>query len=320
MIERGNLEQKNELHFLCDNKANIDIHTQRQKDPTLPMRHFFFKENQELELELLRRWKKVKYIFVKGHVGIPQNELCDEKARKEVERCTEKIAPEALESFGDIRNEGMRLESRKELGIRREWMAAYHTELMRCCRTGMAKRVQMGIEKWKGNISVFQETPTDSKCHWCDLHHGETFFEMILDCLKLSSFRKEVKDHWRRTLKGESFDSDLFFGKIRRSLLAKVSHQGKDEKIVWKEMTQNLRWWERRLATLRKEVQENSAAMESDESETEGEEKSSHMEMLAKKIRVVDEGIVKRGEPDVFFPDCGKRELKKFLSQRKRSS
>ena len=320
LTERGNLEGKKEVHFLCDNKANIEIHTQMQKDLSRQPRHFIFKDNQQLEARLLREWNVVKYVFVKGHIGIPQNEVCDERAKKEALRCTERIVDEALESFGEIRNRGMRLESRRELTVHRKWLNEYVTELMKCCRSRMAKRVQIGIERWKGNISVFQETPTDSKCHWCDLHHGETFFEMILDCPNLSSFRKEVKDHWRKTLKGESFDSDLFFGKIRRSLLAKVSHQGKDEKIVWKEMTQNLRWWERRLATLRKEVQENSAAMESDESETEGEEKSSHMEMLAKKIRVVDEGIVKRGEPDVFFPDCGKRELKKFLSQRKRSS
>ena len=317
LIERGNLEGKKEVHFLCDNKANIDLHRQMQKDLNRTTRHFIFKDNQQLEAQLLRMWSAVKYIFVKGHIGIPQNEVCDERAKKEVMRCTEGIVDEAIESFGDIRNRGMRLESRRELAVQHKWMTEYMTEMMKCCRSHMAKRVQIGIERWKGNISIFHETPASSECSWCDCSHGQSFFEMVLECPKLSSFRQEVKDRWKKVLNGESFDSDLFFGKIRRSLVAKLS-QGKDEKKVWKEMTQNLRWWERRLSALRKEMKEISAESESDESET--EEKPSPMETLAKKIRVVDEGMVKKGEPDILFPECGKRQLKSFLSQRKRSS
>ena len=315
LIERGNLEKKEELHFLCDNKANVELHRRMQQEIERPPNIFIFRENSQLELELMRRWKQVKYIFVKGHIGIPQNEVCDERAKKEVERCRETIAQECLEAFGEIRNGGMRIENRKELGVRRKLMATLATELMKCCKSRMAKRVQLGVERWKGNASIFQETPQTEKCPWCHLLHGLTFSDMVLECPECSAFRKEVKDRWAKVLGKESFNNDLLFGRVRRSLVRQVG-LGKDEKKTWKEMTQNLRWWERRLQRLRKELREGSDG-DTSETESDEEKKPSAMATLAKTIRVVDEGVVKGGEPDIFFPHNNKEELKKFLRRRK---
>lgn len=317
LIERGNLEQKQQLHFLCDNKANIDLHQQMQKNIAIPPRHFIFKDNQLLERELLKKWKEVKYIFVKGHVGIPQNEACDERAKKEVARCTEKIAMEGIDAFGDVRKEGMRVETRRELSVHRRWMSAFATELMKCCRTRMAKRVQLGIEKWRGNISVFLENKPMDKCSRCHLAHGLKFSEMVLECPQCAAFRKEVKERWKMVLGTEKFEQELLFGKIRRSLLQKVG-QGKDEKRVWREMTLNLRWWERRLQLLRKELGDSAIGNEGNTSEMDEDGETSPMADLAKEIRVLDEGIIKGGEPDIFFPDDNKDSLKKFLGRRKR--
>ena len=254
---------------------------------------------------------------MKGHVGVPQNEICDERAKKEVIRCTEGIVEEALESFGEIRNKGMRVESHKEIGLRRTWMERYATEVMRCCRSRMAKRVQMGIERWKGNTSVFKEE-SGERCQWCHLTHGLNFFEMVRTCPKLLPFRNEVKSRWKKTLDGETFDDEILFGKIKRSLFQKIC-QGKDEKKIWRDTTQNLRWWERRLGTLRTELEEHLAAS-GEETETESEDEGkTPMEELAKEIRVFDEGLVKKGEPDIYFPDCQKSELKKFLSRKKKN-
>ena len=92
----------------------------------------------------------------KGHVGVPQNELCDAKAKSEVERCAEEIVEEAVEAFGEIKNRGMRVESRHELAKKRTWMASYHLGMMAVCRSRLAKKVQIGIERWAGNSSIFQ--------------------------------------------------------------------------------------------------------------------------------------------------------------------
>ena len=81
LIEKGNLEAKEELHFLGDNKANIDLLQQMQRDENFVSRHSIFREHQRLERELLTQWKVIRYIFVKGHVGVPHNELYDTKAK-----------------------------------------------------------------------------------------------------------------------------------------------------------------------------------------------------------------------------------------------
>jgi len=284
-----------------------------QKDLSAPPCYFIYKNNSELEAALLRQWKIVKYVFVKGHVGIPQNETCDARARQEVERCTERIADEVVEKFGDIRDHGMRLESRKGLQTPRKWMKDFQTEMMRLCRSRMARRVQIGVERWKGNISEFQEAD-GRECVWCSLTHGATFPEMVRECPRLQSFRDSTKERWKIALNGEKFDEDLLFGRVRRTLFQKAC-QKKTRKTAWGEFAQTLRWWERRLKELRKELGERAGEREA-ETEEEAQEKSTQAAEMAKEIRVMDEGIVQRGEPDIMKMN-NKQQLRTFFSRRK---
>ena len=258
-------------------------------------------------------WKTIKYIFVKGHVGIPQNEACDAKAKFEAQRCTESIAEEAVKEFGEIRLHGQVVESRKELARDPKWMEGYHLGIMSCCRSRMAKRVQLGIERWKGNESVFVESPLPEPCRWCKGRHELTFYAFIENCPQARNFRKEVKERWAAVLRGESFDTELLFGKVRKSLFLRVCRKGVDEKEACKEFRRALTWWERRIQTLRQtlDTDEESESTE-DEEKAENKEKT-----LAQSVRIMDVGLVERGEPEILVTRKGKKELKQFLSKEK---
>ena len=109
-----------------------------------------------------------------------------------------------------------------------------------------------------------------------------------------------------------------FFGKIKKDLFRKAC-QGREEDKVRKEIIQNLRWWERRLQLLRKQLDDLQGAVCHDVLDSQPEEKPSLMSQLAKEVRVMDEGVVKGGEPDVFFPDNDKESLKRFLLKKRRT-
>ena len=314
LVERGNLERKSELHFLCDNKANIFINQHLQNNPGLTPKHSFYRENQELERELLKHWSLVKYVFVKGHVGIEQNELCDQRAKQEVTHCREGIAEEAPQAFGEVINGGMRVENRGQLRKSRKWMDSFHTKLMGCCKTHMAKRVQIGIERWSGNTPVFQ-TSKFSNCPWCEEEHGTSFHEMILDCQKTATFRKEVQIRWKTVLGKEAFDAELLFGKVRKTLFQQVC-QKREEMEAWKSFTQALKWWERRLRELRRDLgdcphlERRLAVIEADENE---DETNQEVRAMAQEVRVLDQGVVKKGEPDTIPWIENRKEVKRFL-------
>ena len=91
----------------------------------------------------------------------------------------------------------------------------------------MAKRVQIGIERWSGNTIVFQNSAL-TKCPWCDETHGSSFYEMIQHCRKTRTFRKEVQARWRTVLGAEEFDIQLLFGKVRKTLFQRIC-QKKEE-------------------------------------------------------------------------------------------
>ena len=314
LVERGNLERKTELHFLCDNMANIIINKQLQESPGHTSKHSIYRENQELERELLQHWSVVKYIFVKGHVGIEQNELCDQRAKQEVRW----IAEEALRSFGEVRNRGMRIESRDQLKKSRKWMDSFNIKLMGCCRTHMAKRVQIGIERWSGNTLVFQNSAL-TKCPWCDETHGSSFYEMIQHCRKTQTFRKEVQARWRTVLGAEEFDVELLFGKVRKTLFQRIC-QKREEMEVWRSFRKALKWWERRLCELRKDLG-NSLCAETrdvvDDSDEDEEAINQKVHEMAQEVRVMDEGVVERGEPDTISWIEGRKEVKRFLSRKR---
>ena len=311
LIARGNLEGNEELHFLCDNKANIDLLQRMQKDEFVP-KNLIFREHQQLERELLSMWKTIRYIFVKGHVGVPQNELCDVKAKLEADRCTEAIAEEVLEAFGDIKNKGKIVESRKELEKRMHWMNSYHLGTMAVCRSRLAKRVQIGIEKWSGNLSIFQEE-TDSLCKWCETLHEKNFYDSIRKCPMAREFREEVKTRWKKVIGGEAFDPDLWFGKVKKTLFKRVCQKVRDQKEVWRNFRRLLRWWERKLQDLRNRIGAELKEKAEEEECKEVEDEEEKEKQLARSIRVMDVGTVKPGEPEIFFSASGKQELKKFL-------
>ena len=311
LVARGNREGNEELHFLCDNKSSIDLLQHMQKNETSP-KTLIFREHQRLEKELLSMWKVIRYIFVKGHVGVPQNELCDAKAKMEAERCTERIAEEVLEAFGQIKNKGKLVESRYELAKRRQWMTAYHLAIMAVCRSRLAKRVQIGIERWAGNLSIFQEE-TDAVCKWCETLHEKNFYDSIRKCPKAREFREEVKARWETVIAGEVFDTELWFGKVKKALFKRVCLKGRDQSEVWRNFRTVLRWWERKIQKLRNEIGSELKEKEEKEEYREGEEEEEKEKQLARSIRVMDVGTVKPGEPKILYPPSGKQELKKFL-------
>ena len=193
-------------------------------------------------------------------------------------------------------------------------MTAFQLGIMAACRSKLAKRVQIGIEKWAGNFNIFQRE-TEELCKWCGIHHEKNFYDSMRKCSKVCGFREEVKARWVKVLAGEAFDSELWFGKVKKTLFKRVCQKVKDEKEVWGNFRQVLRWWERKLQSLRCEIVEELKGREEEEVEDaepieDGEEKEQN---LARSIRVMDVGIVKRGEPEVLQSRSGKHELKKFL-------
>ena len=259
----------------------------------------------------------------KGHVGVPQNELCDAKAKSEVERCAEGIVEEVVKDFGEIKNREMRVESRHELAKKRTWMASYHLGMMAVCRSRLAKK----FERWAGNSSIFQADP-GQECMWCETPHETNFCDSIRKCPKVRGFRDDVKERWKKITAGEEFDPELLFGKVKKALFKRVCQKAKDEKQVWGDFCAALRWWERRIQKLRNDIREDLEAKEAEEEEKEedgddddDDETEEKEKQLACSIRVMDVGSVKRGEPDILSPPSGKQELKRFLlSDRRRSA
>ena len=94
------------------------------------------------------------------------------------------MAEEALQTFGDVKHKGKRVELRQELAKKRQWMTAFHLGIMAACRSKLAKRVQIGIEKWAGNFSIFQQE-TDELCQWCGRHHEKNFYDAMRKCPKV---------------------------------------------------------------------------------------------------------------------------------------
>ena len=313
LLLRGNAEGKEELHFLTDSKSNVELMKDFQRNPQRPVRNRVLQMSKGLDENLLKQWRSIKYIFVKGHIGIPQNEICDSKARNEALRCTETILEEALKNFGEVRQRGKVAESRKELLRERHWMEHFHLGIMSCCRTRMAKRVQLGIERWKGNDSVFSES-REAECSWCKGCHKLSFFDFISTCPLTRTFRKEIEARWESTLRDVAFDSDLLFGKVKKTLFQRVCRKGKgvDEKHVWRDFCSALKWWEKKLHRLR----QNLEAQEEEDSDGSDKEVESKESKLAKGVRVMDVGVVKKGEPEIFLPQKGRQELKRFLSQK----
>ena len=48
LLERGNMEGNEEPHFLCDNKSNIDLLQQMQKDEEFVPRRWLFRDHVKL--------------------------------------------------------------------------------------------------------------------------------------------------------------------------------------------------------------------------------------------------------------------------------
>ena len=134
-------------------------------------------------------------------------------------------------------------------------MTAFQLGIMAACQSKLAKRVQIGIEKWAGNFSIFQQE-TDELCKWCGRHHEKNFYDTMRKCPKVSGFREEVKARWEKVLAGEAFDSELWFGKVKKALFKRVCQKVKAEKEVWGNFRQVLRWWERKLQSLRCKIVE----------------------------------------------------------------
>ena len=78
-------------------------------------------------------------------------------------------------------------------------------------------------------------------------------YEMIQHCRKTQTFRKEVQARWRTVLGAEEFDVELLFGKVRKTLFQRIC-QKREEMEVWRSFRKALKWWERRLCELRKDL------------------------------------------------------------------
>ena len=84
---------------------------------------------------------------------------------------------------------------------------------------------------------------------------------------------------------------------------------------MWRDFRRSLAWWEKQLHKLRQNLEvQSEAESEDSEEELEGEENN-----LAQSVRVMDVGVVKSGEPEIFMPQRGRQDLKRFLSRKKQS-
>ncbi len=283
----------------------------------------------KLDEQLKKEWKEIRYVHVKGHVGVTPNELCDEKAKGEVDRCRDGNLEEVVLKFGEIKDQGMLIETREQLKKQRKWGKEWEMEIMKETKSHMAKRIQIGAERWQGNeLPMFWGKK--KKCRWCAKTHGANFFEMVLECDEIEEFRKEVRSKWA-LVKGMDFCKELFFGRVKKQWWEKVVKRlrgsGKLEAAK-----KNILWWEKRVRQLRKELERKGKEMDSEETDDEssvdeereedsdGEEEEKikrKVKEKAESVRVFDEGVVKKGEPDLV--KCSSRgDLKKTLMGRKK--
>ena len=118
----------------------------------------------------------------------------------------------------------------------------------------------------------------------------------------------------------ETFDPDLLFGKVKKTLFKRVCQKVRDQMEVCSEFRRVLRWWERKIQQLRNDIGAGLKEKEVEETDREVEEEGEKEKQLARSIRVMDVGTVKLGEPEILHDKLsGKDELKKFLlSDRRR--
>ncbi len=262
----------------------------------------------------------------------------------EREKCKEGHPDETVNNFGDIIKDGMRIESRKQLEKKNEWGKEWKLEIMKTCRGYMARRIQIGAERWKGNERP-TEKGTETVCRWCKKRHGGNFYEMMMECKKIKGFREEVMKEWKWS-PGKQMEQDIIFGRINKKWWDGAKKSMTEEKLK-ERVAASLKWWEKRIGKLRKELaelekeetihesdveeetdEETSDSGKSRESRTTEEEKGSSSEdseeekvvkelkKAANKIRKFDKGVVKKGEPDIILPK-NRGELKKFLDKKK---
>ena len=134
MKERGNREKTEELAFVCDNKSNIELAKRWEEEEELVSVYEFQRESRKVIEDLKRQWGKIVFLHVKGHVGIQQNEICDQKAKNEAERCAETIPEEIVERFGEIRDKGMKIESRGQLKKGGRFFPQWEEDIMKEAR------------------------------------------------------------------------------------------------------------------------------------------------------------------------------------------
>lgn len=248
-----------------------------------------------------------------------------------------------------MKNKGMRIDTRWQLRKERNFMKEYQTDVMKACRTHMAKRIQTGIERWKGNSLPFEKNKI-KECAWCREEHGGTFYEMMTECEEAEEFREEVKKQWSIG-KGEKFDEELLFGCVRkkwwneivkkkgaswcrnkakaalkwweeeirdvRRQLEKASNEGsgeEDESVSERTTTDKEETSESEQTSTDKDTEEGTEKTETSDSEEEGKEE---MTKTAQRIRKFDVGEVKKGEPELKEVK-ERRTLKEILTKRKK--
>lgn len=197
---------------------------------------------------------------------------------------------------------------------------------MKEARTKMAKRVQMNAETWEGNALPFDKERI-IECRWCLREHGATFQEWMLECECAEDFRKEVRERWSQGSSGD-FEEELYFGRITKKWWEKRC-RGRDAKKEFQKAKRTMKWWEDRIRRLRKEVErerEQRMKRRGEEEESTGSEHTSDSEEedrrealdRAEEVRIVDEGIVGKGEPEMIRVS-GREELKKILERKRKS-
>ena len=351
LLDRGNREGKKEVHFLCDNKANIELARKWNSGKEEDLGYEFLRISRELDREILKKWEKIRYIHVKGHVGIQQNEICDERARNEVVRCKQQVGlEEGIFEIGEVTNKGMKIEKKTQLQTNATFLPKLQIEAMSVCDSHMAKRIQIGAETWKENELPFQKK-VKKKCVWCKEIHDGNFYEMIVQCKKMMTFRKRVRERWNLG-KGEEFDQELYFGRITKKWWS-VAMSKIGIGRCRRKCKENLEWWEKEVRELREQLnreeeeereseseEEEESLDEEEEESTEGEEEETEgsdeeteesqdesdsekkgkkdQENLAKQIRKYDIGEVGRGEPEMIKIESRKTLNKKMLNCGKR--
>ncbi len=210
--------------------------------------HPLFRTHEFNITKLKQYYKTIKYIWVKAHVGIKENEIVDQRANK---ARTGTLGPPTVEKpqqFGDVVRKDMLVSERADLkpGCR-ALPKTLDATIMNACRSPMAKRAMLKIERWKNQNNYWDKSV--AHCVLCNTTHKLTFEYTARNCSAWAPFRKDVKQAWAELFPDIPFYEDLLFGWIRKGISVHMNKiSGERGRLV---IIKYLKKWEKILKKTR---------------------------------------------------------------------